>query len=190
VDGAADAVAEALAYGWEHWDRVSAMENPLGYLYRVGQSRSRPRSGPLVLPPPGEVGVPEIEPALVPALLALGNAFPGANPDAKLTAWYDAENQLVWIESAGGWRENQEFTESYWGRPETVAPSPAGCQPQVVFVDGRALIDRCDRIAWATGGEIGDVGTWVGNARLASTGSTVLEWRSTGNEAHLRLWVP
>src|SRR5262245_1706745 len=88
VDGAADAVAEALAYGWEHWDRVSAMENPLGYLYRVGQSRSRPRrGGPLVLPPPGEVGVPEIEPALVPALLAL--------PDTQRTA--------VWLVHACGW---------------------------------------------------------------------------------------
>lgn len=36
-----EATAEALAYGWEHWDRVQAMVNPLGYLYRVGQSRSR-----------------------------------------------------------------------------------------------------------------------------------------------------
>lgn len=32
-----DAAAEALAYGWEHRDRVSAMENLAGYLYRLGQ---------------------------------------------------------------------------------------------------------------------------------------------------------
>jgi RNA polymerase sigma-70 factor (ECF subfamily) len=38
-----EAAAEALAYGWEHWSRVRRMGNPLGYLYRVGQSRSRPR---------------------------------------------------------------------------------------------------------------------------------------------------
>ena len=26
-----DAAAEALEYGWAHWDRVRAMENPVGY---------------------------------------------------------------------------------------------------------------------------------------------------------------
>lgn len=31
-----EATAEALAYGWEHWDRVGEMENAAGYLYRVG----------------------------------------------------------------------------------------------------------------------------------------------------------
>ena len=36
-----DAVAEALAYGWEHWDRIAGMENPGGYLYRVGYDRAR-----------------------------------------------------------------------------------------------------------------------------------------------------
>ncbi|MDR9451090.1 MAG: sigma-70 family RNA polymerase sigma factor [Acidimicrobiia bacterium] len=34
-----EAVAEALAYAWEHWERVSAMANPVGYLYRVGRTR-------------------------------------------------------------------------------------------------------------------------------------------------------
>jgi RNA polymerase sigma factor (sigma-70 family) len=36
-----DACAEALAYAWEHWDRVSALDNPVGYLYRVAQSSTR-----------------------------------------------------------------------------------------------------------------------------------------------------
>lgn len=36
-----DATAEALAYGWEHWDRVGDMENPAGYLYRVGLNWGR-----------------------------------------------------------------------------------------------------------------------------------------------------
>jgi hypothetical protein len=26
----AEATAEALAYGWEHWDRIGAMDNPCG----------------------------------------------------------------------------------------------------------------------------------------------------------------
>ena len=34
-----EAVAEALAYAWEHWDRVSGVANPIGYLYRVGRTR-------------------------------------------------------------------------------------------------------------------------------------------------------
>jgi DNA-directed RNA polymerase specialized sigma24 family protein len=88
VDGAPDAVAEALAYAWEHWERVSSMTNPLGYLYRVGQSRTRgPRGQAPVLPPPREVGVPDVEPALVPALLAL--------PDTQRAA--------VWLVHACGW---------------------------------------------------------------------------------------
>lgn len=36
-----EVTAEALEYAWEHWDRIREMENPAGYLYRVGQSRSR-----------------------------------------------------------------------------------------------------------------------------------------------------
>jgi DNA-directed RNA polymerase specialized sigma24 family protein len=36
-----EATADALAYAWEHWDRVSAMDNPVGYLYRVAQSATR-----------------------------------------------------------------------------------------------------------------------------------------------------
>ena len=36
-----DVTDEALAYAWEHWERVSAMDNPIGYLYRVGRSATR-----------------------------------------------------------------------------------------------------------------------------------------------------
>jgi DNA-directed RNA polymerase specialized sigma24 family protein len=38
-----EATAEALGWAWEHWDRVVNLENPTGYLFRVGQSRSRSR---------------------------------------------------------------------------------------------------------------------------------------------------
>jgi RNA polymerase sigma-70 factor (ECF subfamily) len=41
VERGKDASAEALAYGWEHWDRVSDMGNPAGYLYRVGYDKAR-----------------------------------------------------------------------------------------------------------------------------------------------------
>lgn len=36
VDLGREATAEALAYGWEHRNRVERMDNPAGYLYRVG----------------------------------------------------------------------------------------------------------------------------------------------------------
>lgn len=42
-DRAHDATAEALAYAWEHWERVRQMENGVGYVFRVGVSRTRRR---------------------------------------------------------------------------------------------------------------------------------------------------
>jgi RNA polymerase sigma-70 factor (ECF subfamily) len=47
----AEVTAEALAWAWEHWDRVERMENPAGYLYRVGQSKARWYHRPRVLFP-------------------------------------------------------------------------------------------------------------------------------------------
>ena len=41
VEVGSDACAEALAWAWEHWDRVATMANPVGYLFRVGQSATR-----------------------------------------------------------------------------------------------------------------------------------------------------
>lgn len=65
-DAGRDATAEALAWAWEHWDRVQEMSNPIGYLYRVGSSRTRARRTrlPLVAPADGH----RFEPGLVPAL--------------------------------------------------------------------------------------------------------------------------
>jgi RNA polymerase sigma factor (sigma-70 family) len=37
-DDGREAAAEALAYAWEHWDRVSAMHNAPGYLFLVARS--------------------------------------------------------------------------------------------------------------------------------------------------------
>lgn len=64
-----DAAAEAMAYGFEHWQRLSTMGNPSGYLYRVGQTAARRsrRSAP-TLPAPQLSEMPMIEPGLVPAL--------------------------------------------------------------------------------------------------------------------------
>lgn len=64
-----DAAAEAMAYGWENWDRLEAMSNPAGYLFRVGQTAARSLRRPHgLLPEPPAHEMPHIEPALVPAL--------------------------------------------------------------------------------------------------------------------------
>jgi DNA-directed RNA polymerase specialized sigma24 family protein len=42
-DRGREATAEALAVAWERWDQVRQMVNPVGYLFRVGQSRTRGR---------------------------------------------------------------------------------------------------------------------------------------------------
>lgn len=68
-----DATAEALAYAWEHWDVVAAMTNPVGYLFRVGQSRTRPRKTPPMFVE-GFTELPEIEPRLIDAVAALSES--------------------------------------------------------------------------------------------------------------------
>ncbi len=45
-----EATAEALGWAWEHWHQVQAMDRPIGYLYRVGQSRTRSRKVPPTSP--------------------------------------------------------------------------------------------------------------------------------------------
>lgn len=65
-----EACGEALAWAWEHWAEVEAMANPLGYLYRVGQSRTRPRKRRPIFEVPAHEE-PLIEPGLAVALSAL-----------------------------------------------------------------------------------------------------------------------
>lgn len=71
IDRGQDALAEALAYAWEHFEELRQMTNPAGYLYRVGQSRTRSRRRPPAFPVPASIGVPDVEPQLPGALLAL-----------------------------------------------------------------------------------------------------------------------
>lgn len=69
-----EATVDALAWAWSHWDRVTDLDNPVGYLYRVGQTEARhARRTPSPVEPPevASGGEPWFEPALEPALLAL-----------------------------------------------------------------------------------------------------------------------
>lgn len=69
-----DSASEALAYGWEDWSRVGAMDNPSGYLFRVGQSAAkRLRRVPEQLPRPPADEIRDFEPGLLPALAALSD---------------------------------------------------------------------------------------------------------------------
>ena len=74
-DAGMDAAAEALAHGWEHWERVRDMTNPAGYLWGVGRNKARSRRrSKLVFP---EVPVhhdPWIEPALPGAMARLSES--------------------------------------------------------------------------------------------------------------------
>lgn len=72
-DEGSEATAEALAYGWEHWDRIGTMENPGGYLYRVGQHKGMRRWRRPVLPPPPPYSDPIVEPGLPGALARLSH---------------------------------------------------------------------------------------------------------------------
>ena len=67
-----DALGEAFAYAWEHWDRLQTYENPAGFLFRVAQSRSRSRRHGAP-PPPDPSRLPQVEPRLGDAMKALSH---------------------------------------------------------------------------------------------------------------------
>jgi DNA-directed RNA polymerase specialized sigma24 family protein len=90
VDRAADAVAEALAWGWENWERLQTMENPAGYLYRVGRSRTRTRKR-VRLPGFDVRSMPDVEPGLVPALVGLSRS----------------QRTAVWLVHGCAWRYSE-----------------------------------------------------------------------------------
>lgn len=70
VDRGREATAEALAWAWEHQDRLATLERPVAYLFRVGQSRTRIRKS-RILHGRSEWSEPWFEPALGRGLAAL-----------------------------------------------------------------------------------------------------------------------
>ncbi len=70
-----DAAADALSYGWEHWERVSAMENAPGYLFTVAKGRVRRERGGrfVVLDRVEAQRSPWVEPGLPAALERLSS---------------------------------------------------------------------------------------------------------------------
>ncbi len=70
VQDGVEATADALAWAWENRDRLPDLEQPVAYLFRVGQSRRRRRRVPL-LRSRIEWSEPWVEPALAGALTRL-----------------------------------------------------------------------------------------------------------------------
>jgi RNA polymerase sigma factor (sigma-70 family) len=104
VDVVDDAVAEALAYGFEHWVELREMHNPVGYLFRVGRSRSRSRRRPVRLFREPAVVIPEVEDGLLDSLLRL--------PEPQRVA--------VWLAHGCGW-SHREIAEVLEVSTSTVA---------------------------------------------------------------------
>jgi RNA polymerase sigma factor (sigma-70 family) len=48
------AAVDALSWAWEHWDHLRHMDNPIGYLYRVGQTAATRAMRPLRVVPTGD----------------------------------------------------------------------------------------------------------------------------------------
>jgi len=92
LEAATEATAEALAYGWENWDRLRLMDNPAGYLYRVArtEARSTRRRIP-VLPEASATRLPHVEPGLPAALGRLS----------------ERQRTVVWLVHGLEWRQRE-----------------------------------------------------------------------------------
>jgi RNA polymerase sigma-70 factor (ECF subfamily) len=69
-----EAYQDAVAKAWADRERIAAMDNPVGYLYRVGQTSVRRQlrwQRKVRMPRTEPTSLPEVEPALAPALDAL-----------------------------------------------------------------------------------------------------------------------
>jgi RNA polymerase sigma-70 factor (ECF subfamily) len=66
-----EAAADAMVYGWEHWDRVRGLANPAGYLYRVGRRSVRFDRRRVVFLAVEPSRMPEVEPHLPEAMARL-----------------------------------------------------------------------------------------------------------------------
>ncbi len=98
-----DAVAEAVAWAFEHQLELAGMTNPVGYLYRVGVSKVRRRRR-VRLFEAAPIHIPEIEPGLIGALQDL--------PETQRTA--------VWLAHGCHWTHS-EIGDALQMAPSTVA---------------------------------------------------------------------
>ncbi len=99
ADLAADVVDEAMARAYQRWDKVSTMDNPSGWVYRVGLNVARSRIRRLArrLPEPRSeperlAGEPTLfEPAVMRALAGLSVDHRAVVVGRLLLGWSEAE---------------------------------------------------------------------------------------------------
>ena len=92
VDGRV-ALADALSWAWENWDRVPSIANPVAYLYRVGvSSAKRTRARPFPVRPSTD---PLLSDEVVPDpdVVAAVNRLPGQ------------QRRIVMLVHAFGWSQ-------------------------------------------------------------------------------------
>ncbi len=90
-DRGREATAEALAYGWEHWERIRTMQNPAGYLYRVGQHTGFRKPRRVVFPDVPRHSDPMVEPGLPKAMARLSSRQRAAVVLVHCYEWTPAE---------------------------------------------------------------------------------------------------
>ena len=108
VDVGCDSTDAALAWAWENWERLAAMANPTGYLYRVAQTQAnraikRGRRVSLPPEPPGERGPDSshVDGDLADALLALSEQQRSAVLLVHVHGWSPTEvAQLTGVPAA------------------------------------------------------------------------------------------
>ncbi len=89
-----DAIGETFAHLCADADRILAMANPRGYLYRVARDKARgDRRLRPALPPVAHALQPEVVPELVPALAAL-------SPNQRTSVFLAAGLGWSWVEIA------------------------------------------------------------------------------------------
>ena len=75
ADVGSEASADALAWGWQNWGRIKSIANPVGYLYRVGQTSARRqmsrRRVPFHAGEPERAVLPDVDPAVGATLASM-----------------------------------------------------------------------------------------------------------------------
>lgn len=108
LDVVPDAVGEALAYAWQHWDRVRDLDNPGGYLFRVAQSRTRRRrEGVPTGPDRGRL--PDVEPGL-------GQALRSLTPQQRSVVWLVHACDWTYAETAAALGISPSAVGTHLGR--------------------------------------------------------------------------
>ena len=94
VDIGAESASEALAFGWENWERVGQMPNPAGYLFGVGRNKARRhRSRRVAFPVPPVGHEFEVEPGIPEALSRLSDK-------QRVTVLLVYGDEWTWLEVA------------------------------------------------------------------------------------------